>query len=260
MMPPAPRSKEKDEDQNSLPSVAGFEGQFSVVEFMSDYIEGEDKLVLDAGQAVSLFELGMTDESSVAFDLQDFIVLITMKQAGSGTCAAQGAISMFDVAINGGTATAREVERGEIETTRAPEPKRVLVVGAGPAGMEAARVAALRGHQVTLCEKADQLGGTLRFAALVYPPNAKLLRWLERQVDQLEIEVRTGFEMSAERVREMAPDVAILAGSVTVLSGLSHSRPPLPRPRPTSTIPTCRVVWCTKTASSCKCRRSRENV
>ncbi len=137
------------------------------------------------------------------------------------TCVAQ---AFFDrpvrCAVN--PTTAREVERGEIETTRAPEPKRVLVVGAGPAGMEAARVAALRGHQVTLCEKADQLGGTLRFAALVYPPNAKLLRWLERQVDQLEIEVRTGFEMSTERVREMAPDVAILA------VGAQREKPAIP--------------------------------
>ena len=68
-------------------------------------------------------------------------------------------------------ATGREAEFG-IEPARTP--RRVLVVGAGPAGMEAARVAALRGHRVTLCEKRRRLGGNLVFSSLVYPANGKL--------------------------------------------------------------------------------------
>ena len=54
-------------------------------------------------------------------------------------------------------ATGREAE---FAITPATTPKRVLIAGGGPAGMEAARVAALRGHAVTLCEKSERLGGT----------------------------------------------------------------------------------------------------
>jgi len=57
----------------------------------------------------------------------------------------------------------------------AAQPRRVLVVGGGPGGMEAARVAALRGHRVTLVERSTHLGGTLFFAGLAYTPNGRLL-------------------------------------------------------------------------------------
>ena len=94
------------------------------------------------------------------------------------TCVAQ---AFFDrpvrCAVN--PTTAREAERGELERSSAPESKYVVVVGGGPAGLEAARVAALRGHRVTLLERGEQIGGSLRFAALAYAPNERLLRWLE---------------------------------------------------------------------------------
>ena len=80
---------------------------------------------------------------------------------------------------------ANEVELGEIERTKAATARKVVVVGGGPAGMEAARIAATRGHHVTLFEASDQLGGALRFAALVYEPNLRLLRWLTRQMEVL---------------------------------------------------------------------------
>lgn len=126
------------------------------------------------------------------------------------TCVAQ---AFFDrtvrCAVN--PVTAHEGELARVEDTPAAEPKRVLVVGGGPAGMEAARVAALRGHRVVLCEKSRQLGGTLRFASLVYEPNERLLRWLERQVRALDIDLRLGTEMTPERVREIAPDIVLVA-------------------------------------------------
>jgi len=104
-----------------------------------------------------------------------------------------------------------EVERTPALRTRAATRKRVLVVGGGPAGMQAARVAAARGHEVVLCEKAAKLGGTLRIAALVYEPNERLLRWFEREMRELPIEVRTGQQATPELVRELAPDVVIAA-------------------------------------------------
>jgi mycofactocin system FadH/OYE family oxidoreductase 2 len=92
-------------------------------------------------------------------------------------------------------------------------PRRVLVAGGGPAGLEAARVAALRGHRVTLYERADRLGGALRLAAAA-PGRDRLalaVDWLEEQVRALGVRVETGVRVTPERVRADAPDVVIVA-------------------------------------------------
>lgn len=104
----------------------------------------------------------------------------------------------------------------------APAPRTVLVAGGGPAGLEAARVAALRGHRVTLCEKAKRLGGTLFFSALVCEPNGRLVRWLEHQVRELGVEIRLGQPVTPELVAELAPDVTIVA------TGASRVAPDIP--------------------------------
>jgi NADPH-dependent 2,4-dienoyl-CoA reductase/sulfur reductase-like enzyme len=77
--------------------------------------------------------------------------------------------------------------------------------------MEAARVAALRGHQVTLCEKRERLGGTLFFASLVCAENGKLTEWLETQVRKLPIDVRLDCEVTPSVVNELEPDVVLVA-------------------------------------------------
>ena len=61
----------------------------------------------------------------------------------------------------------REAEWGEGTLTQAPVRRRVLVVGGGPAGLEAARVAALRGHAVTLWEREAEVGGQVNLAARI---------------------------------------------------------------------------------------------
>lgn len=97
--------------------------------------------------------------------------------------------------------------------TPAPARRRVLVVGGGPAGLEAARVAALRGHQVTLHERDTQLGGALRLAAAA-PGRERIgleIEWLERQVRALGVLVETGSPVTPERVRELDPDAVIVA-------------------------------------------------
>ena len=97
--------------------------------------------------------------------------------------------------------------------TPAAEPKRVLVVGGGPAGMEAARVAALRGHEVMLVEKEDHLGGELNIAAV--PPGKEKLNWLieyyESELPGLGVELHLGEAATAEMVRELKPDAVIVA-------------------------------------------------
>ena len=100
---------------------------------------------------------------------------------------------------------------GEFETVPAKRPRRVLVVGGGPAGREAARIAALRGHRVTLCERGPRLGGTLLFSSLVYEPNGRLAAHLETQVRKAGVELRLGALVTPAVVREIAPDVVLVA-------------------------------------------------
>jgi 2,4-dienoyl-CoA reductase (NADPH2) len=70
--------------------------------------------------------------------------------------------------------------------------RRILVIGGGPAGMETARIAAERGHQVTLLERESQLGGRARLAARIEPTIGDLLRWLEHRLEALGVDVRFG--------------------------------------------------------------------
>ena len=91
------------------------------------------------------------------------------------------------------------------------KPKRVMIVGGGPAGVEAARIAALRGHDVTLFEKSRRLGGSAVFASILTRDNEKLVDYLVSQIRKLGVKVRLGLEVSPELVQGMNPDVAILA-------------------------------------------------
>jgi 2,4-dienoyl-CoA reductase-like NADH-dependent reductase (Old Yellow Enzyme family)/NADPH-dependent 2,4-dienoyl-CoA reductase/sulfur reductase-like enzyme len=88
---------------------------------------------------------------------------------------------------------------------------RVVVVGGGPAGLEAARRLALSGHEVVLLERSSALGGELRHAAATYEPNRKLLQWLPSEVRALGVDVRLDVDADAARVRALEPDAVIVA-------------------------------------------------
>ena len=99
-----------------------------------------------------------------------------------------------------------------IEKTTGPI-RKVVVIGGGPGGMEAARVAAERGHKVTLVEKASELGGQITIAAKAPQRDqmAGITRWLAMELDRLGVEVILETAANADMIRELKPDVCILA-------------------------------------------------
>jgi pyruvate/2-oxoglutarate dehydrogenase complex dihydrolipoamide dehydrogenase (E3) component len=122
----------------------------------------------------------------------------------------------------------REFEWGGDRFLPAVTPKKVLIVGGGVAGLEAARVAAERGHQVTLAEASDKLGGQFRLAGL-QPRRHQIIDyidWLERQIITLQVRVLMNSPMDSEEVKSFAADEVIVAtGSQPDLKGFQRAMP-----------------------------------
>ena len=114
----------------------------------------------------------------------------------------------------------------EYQESPAEKRKRVLVVGGGPSGMEAARIAAQRGHDVTLYEKSSRLGGLVPLSAIVKdcetPELVEFTRWQERELRKAGVKVRKGTAVSADIVRAEKPDAVIVA------AGAVHPESDLP--------------------------------
>ena len=87
----------------------------------------------------------------------------------------------------------------------------MLVVGAGPGGLEAARLCARRGHRVTVYERQAYLGGALAMAAAVHPENEPFLDFLRGEITRTGVEVRLGQALDADAVAQLAPDAVVIA-------------------------------------------------
>lgn len=106
-----------------------------------------------------------------------------------------------------------ELELGRLTLQVTDRPQRVVVVGAGPAGLKAAEVAARAGHTVTLIERRNQTGGQLRLAAGVAGRQevAGVYTYLDTQIAKLGVDVRLGWAPTVEEVVALGPDQVIVA-------------------------------------------------
>lgn len=185
--------------------------------------EAEALLVGDAADAVALARALIADPEWVAKarrgDAARIRPCISCNQ-GCLAFASRGVPGSCVVNPEAG----RELELPPVE--RAPVRRRVAVVGGGPAGLEAARTAALRGHQVVLHERAGRLGGAMRAAADA-PYRAEIgdaLAWWEAELRQLGVEVRLG---SAVTEPPLADAVVWATGAAAAQTAVLRRRPSL---------------------------------
>jgi 2,4-dienoyl-CoA reductase (NADPH2) len=124
----------------------------------------------------------------------------------------------------------------EFQAHPAPQKKKVLVVGGGPSGMEAARVAAKRGHEVVLYEKGSYLGGLIPLAAIVKDLETddmtRFVKYLATQLEKERVRVHLNSEVTSEVVGMEKPDTLVIA------AGAAHTKFDLPGAGKAKFIPT----------------------
>ncbi|MDT3425872.1 2,4-dienoyl-CoA reductase-like NADH-dependent reductase (Old Yellow Enzyme family)/thioredoxin reductase [Paenibacillus forsythiae] len=147
--------------------------------------------------------------------LDEIIFCIGCRQGCQWRIAQQNPVSCLVNPLTG--------KEGEYELKEAEVKKQVMVIGGGPVGMEAAIIAAKRGHDVTLYDKSDRLGGQWLLAAI--PPGKELLNtftvWQKGELDRSGVQVVLNTEVTKELVEQVNPDEIILAsGAAPIIPGI----------------------------------------
>ena len=138
-----------------------------------------------------------------------------MPGGGSGICGRPCAIN-YDIQDN------------PVPLTAAAKPKKVLIIGGGVGGMEAARIAALRGHKVTLMEKEPELGGMVAALARTKLTSEfqNIIDYLGVQMRKLKVDVRVCKEATTADIEAMKPDAVIVAcGSSMLVPEIARGKP-----------------------------------
>ncbi|MCA9423359.1 MAG: FAD-dependent oxidoreductase, partial [Nitrospira sp.] len=184
---------------------------------------------IDAKLAEKIIEEGRADFVAIGRGLMVDPELPIKAQAGQYAdikpclsclnCVHRGVLRDMPITCSVNPALGRE---NELRLTPAETRRHVLVIGGGPAGLEAAKVAAMRGHKVTLVDNETELGGRFRLRGIP-PHKSPILTWIEYMKGQLakyEVEVRLATDANVKLVEDIAPDVLIVA---TGLAGVSYS-------------------------------------
>jgi NADPH-dependent 2,4-dienoyl-CoA reductase/sulfur reductase-like enzyme len=185
--------------------------------------------IRDASQAERILSAGMVDMVGMTrAQIADPHMVIKIrdgredqiKQCVGANYCIDRQYSGLDVLCVQNAATSREQTMPHVITPSTGPKRKVVVVGAGPAGLEAARVSRERGHEVVLFEKNAAVGGQVNLAAK--PPKreqmAGIIRWFDMETIRLGVQRRLGVEATAEMIEAENPDIVVLA-----TGGLAHT-------------------------------------
>jgi 2,4-dienoyl-CoA reductase-like NADH-dependent reductase (Old Yellow Enzyme family) len=140
-------------------------------------------------------------------------------------CIGGLSVGRMRCSINAAVGRERELEDGFGKATNS---RLVLIAGAGPAGMEAARIAAERGHRVILAEERHELGGQLAFArrAPGYEILGDFVDWQVRELERLGVEIRRGLKVDYPLAEKLGPnDLVVAIGSRPRMDGVHYNYP-----------------------------------
>jgi len=198
-----------------LPAVAAFRAALSIPLFhgarINDVARARQAVASGTVDMVGMTRAQMADPYLVA-KLERGEESRIRPCVGMGYCIDRIYVGRDALCVHN-AAMGREATMPHVISRAGGSPRRVVIVGGGPAGLEAARVSAERGHRVTLFESASKVGGQLRLAAAVRRRHEiiGISDWLEQELQHLGVDVRVNRRVSGADVLAEQPDVVIVA-------------------------------------------------